>query len=118
MATVAQRHRDVYLRASNPAAALKCFSPMLSPGRVMNVRISSNAQRYIEPSANLTFTLYSPPHLSALQPPGGPILGGTLVTLVGSDVHPQPLPDGVALHANSVGVLSPPAMGRASSQMT
>ena len=42
--------------------------------------------------------MYSPPHLSALQLPGGPILGGTLVTLVGSDVHPQPLPDGVALH--------------------
>ena len=86
---------------SATASTLHCLSPRVAAATTLALRISANAQQYSplpSPSHNLTFAFYPTPLVARTEPAGGPLVGGTRLTLHGSGLDFPPTADGVGLH--------------------
>ena len=65
-----------------------CILPPRDKAGAVNVTVSLNGVDYDGPldGSTLLFTYYFSPRIAYLEPPGGPVLGGTIVSLHGSNL--------------------------------
>ena len=65
-----------------------CILPPRNEAGAVKVTVSLNGVDYDSPldGSDLLFTYYFSPRIAYLEPPGGPVLGGTIVSLHGSNL--------------------------------
>ena len=63
---------------------LVCEVPETAAGQQVQVGIATNTLHFVPVFPDGSYTYYAPPVITSLAPPGGPVLGGTVVSVHGS----------------------------------
>ena len=76
-----------YLAGSDYTAyEVRCIAPPeadLQGGGALHFSLAVNAHHFLRPTAGQRFTYYTNPHVRGVAPTGGPVTGGTVVTVRG-----------------------------------
>mgnify|MGYP001483168660 CR=1 FL=1 len=79
--------------ATHEGNTLRCYSPASLSAQVAAVRISANAQQYVETNVNLTFTFYVSHEVEYIVARSGLLTGWTTVLLHGIGLLQPRTPD-------------------------
>ena len=73
------------------ATVLKCRTPAIAPGHVPVYATLNGQDYFVAPPSAANLTFFPPPVLLALSPIGGPVTGGTAVTVTAAGLLPEEL---------------------------